>query len=152
MQWLDESIAKHPAHTIQAIEVSLFGFSRGATLARAFARRLHERCNRAAAGAQGYLWPGVDAPFAIAFLGLFDTVASVGIPASAGTGSLFLSRKWIELEAALERRRLDGSSGLAAQAFGSRPGADPTPGFVDGDSQGIVKRRFVASTIQVARE
>lgn len=132
LQWLDETIAKHPADKIESIHISVFGFSRGATLARAFARRVQDRCHVDPAGTNQHLWPGVNKPFAIQFLGLFDTVASVGIPASAGIGSLSIVRKWTDLERALELRRTSPFSGLAAQAFGSEPGADPTPGPWDG--------------------
>ncbi|MDI1259924.1 DUF2235 domain-containing protein [Aquabacterium sp.] len=132
MQWLDDTVAKHPADKIEAIQVSVFGFSRGATLARAFARRVQSRCDLDPADTTQHLWRSVNKPLAIQFLGLFDTVASVGIPASAGIGSLFLARQWSDLEPQLERRRTSTFSGLAAQAFGQQPGADPTPGWWDG--------------------
>ena len=132
MQWLDDTVAKHPADKIESIQVSVFGFSRGATLARAFARQIQSRCHLDPADISQHLWRSVNKPFAIQFLGLFDTVASVGIPASAGVGSLFVAKKWSALEPQLERRRSSASSGLAAQAFGSQPGADPTPGWWDG--------------------
>lgn len=131
MQWLEETIAKHPADKIEEIQVSLFGFSRGATLARAFARRVQARCEPAS-GPRRYLWPATRKPFVIQFLGLFDTVASVGIPASAGVDSLFVAKKWHTLENELESRRNDLRSGLAAQAFGDEAGADPTPNLWDG--------------------
>lgn len=134
MQWLDETIARHPADKIEAIQVYLFGFSRGATLARAFARRIQDQCQSDPAQPGGHLWPSVKRPFSIGFLGLFDTVASVGIPASAGVGSLFIAKKWGELEPMLERRRNNRGSGLAAQAFGAKAGADPTPNPWDGHS------------------
>jgi hypothetical protein len=132
MQWLTETVAKHPADKIESIQVSVFGFSRGATLARAFARRIQARCHIDPNDTTQHLWPGVNKPFAIQFLGLFDTVASVGIPASAGIGSLFVAKKWSDLERELDSRRKSMFSGLAAQAFGSEPGADPTPGPWDG--------------------
>lgn len=132
MRWLDETIARQPADKIESIQVSLFGFSRGATLARAFARRLQDRCQPMPGSPGTHAWARLGKPFAIRFLGLFDTVASVGIPASAGLNSLFLAKRWRDLEPALESRRHDGSSGLAAQAFGDRPGADPTPTPWDG--------------------
>ncbi|MDO9238161.1 MAG: DUF2235 domain-containing protein [Aquabacterium sp.] len=132
MQWLDETVAKHPADKIESIQVSVFGFSRGATLARAFARRIQARCIDDPQGGNQHLWPKVNRPFAIQFLGLFDTVASVGIPASAGIGSLFLAQKWSDLDTRLDGRRTNLFSGLSKQAFGSQPGADPTPGPWDG--------------------
>ena len=132
MRWLDETIARHPADKVETIQVYLFGFSRGATLARAFARRLQDRCQPLRGKPGQHAWPTVGKPFVVQFLGLFDTVASVGIPASAGLNSLFLAKKWRDLEPALESRRRDGNSGLAAQAFGDQPGADPTPTPWDG--------------------
>lgn len=134
MQWLDETIARHPADKIETIQVYLLGFSRGATLARAFARRIQDRCQSDPAQRGGHLWTSVKRPFSISFLGLFDTVASVGIPASAGVGSLFIAKKWGEVEPMLERRRNNSGSGLAAQAFGAKAGADPTPNPWDGHS------------------
>ncbi|MDO9005532.1 MAG: DUF2235 domain-containing protein [Aquabacterium sp.] len=147
MQWLDDTVAKHPADKIESIQVSVFGFSRGATLARAFARRIQSRCHLNPADISQHLWRGVNKPFAIQFLGLFDTVASVGIPASAGVGSLFVAKKWSDLEPALESRRSSTFSGLAAQAFGQEPGADPTPGWWDGH-MGWAKNLRVPSVVQ----
>jgi hypothetical protein len=66
---------------IQYIGLSVFGFSRGATAARAFVRRLIEqRCERTD---KGLVWRSKDGskiPLQITFMGLFDTVASVGGP------------------------------------------------------------------------
>jgi len=132
MQWLDETVARHPADKIESIQVYVFGFSRGATLARAYVRRIQDRCQQLRGQSGRYTWPKVGKPFSVEFLGLFDTVASVGIPASAGLNSLFLAKKWRDLEPVLESRREDRRSGLAVQAFGSQPGADPTPNAWDG--------------------
>ncbi len=67
--------------TMQFVSLSLFGFSRGATEARAFVRRLIEtRCERTD---RGLIWRAPDGervPLRIKFMGLFDTVASVGGP------------------------------------------------------------------------
>ncbi|MTD33440.1 T6SS phospholipase effector Tle1-like catalytic domain-containing protein [Paludibacterium denitrificans] len=67
---------------VKMIDVNIFGFSRGATLARAFVHKLlNERCE-----VEGYdvFWTlpsyGNRLPLRINFLGLFDTVASVGWP------------------------------------------------------------------------
>lgn len=66
---------------MQWITLSVFGFSRGATLARAFVRRLiAEHCERTA---DGLVWKGTygnRVRLRIVFMGLFDTVASVGGP------------------------------------------------------------------------
>lgn len=66
---------------MQWVTLSVFGFSRGATLARAFVRRLiAEHCERTA---DGLMWKGTYGDrvrLRIVFMGLFDTVASVGGP------------------------------------------------------------------------
>ncbi len=129
MKWLDETIAKHPADKIESIALSVFGFSRGATLARAFARRVNERCSWQ--GKQA-VWPDVNKSLNIAFLGLFDTVASVGLPASAGLGASQVAVNPDQLSKQLDNRRTGFKSGLQWQAFGDQPGADPTPWVFDG--------------------
>ncbi|OHX10643.1 hypothetical protein BI347_19125 [Chromobacterium sphagni] len=67
---------------IPVIQVNVFGFSRGATLARAFVLRLFkEQCEITEGGA--VKWKshfGRRVPLELNFLGLFDTVASVGGP------------------------------------------------------------------------
>ncbi|WP_028230522.1 T6SS phospholipase effector Tle1-like catalytic domain-containing protein [Paraburkholderia mimosarum] len=66
---------------MQFISVAVFGFSRGATEARAFVRQLIEKkCERTE---NGLIWRarnGECTPVRIKFMGLFDTVASVGGP------------------------------------------------------------------------
>lgn len=70
-------------HRVTRIDIAVFGFSRGAALARAFVNRLIQKCEMR----DGILhWPcetaldGESAPLHIRFLGLFDTVESVGLP------------------------------------------------------------------------
>jgi hypothetical protein len=60
------------------IFIDVFGFSRGAAQARTFCNWLGEIC-------EGDMLCG--APMTIRFLGLFDTVASTGLPTSAGVGT-----------------------------------------------------------------
>ncbi len=130
MQWLTETIAQHPADKIIDIRISVFGFSRGAALARAFVRRIEKRCKRSDSG---YLWPEAGRPISVYFLGLFDTVASVSLPASTSWLSLQIAKEWTRLEKGLEQRRQGGTgAGLAEIAFGSEPGADPTRAVYDG--------------------
>ena len=65
---------------VHYISLAVFGFSRGATLARAFVRRLLAQCEP---GADGPLWTakcGKKVRLRVIFMGLFDTVASVGGP------------------------------------------------------------------------
>ncbi|WP_233238744.1 DUF2235 domain-containing protein [Bordetella sp. LUAb4] len=61
---------------IKKIWVNVFGFSRGAASARVFVNRLINKW------APGGLIAG-EIPYEVNFLGLFDTVASVGVPDSA---------------------------------------------------------------------
>lgn len=129
MEWLTHTVGKHPADKIIEIRLSVFGFSRGATLARAFVRRVQDLCHRKSDGR--FHWKAVDKPCTVYFLGLFDTVASVGLPASTSTLSLSIAKKWTSLPKGLDERRA-GGIGLKKIAFGERPGADPTPGIFDG--------------------
>ena len=108
----------------------MFGFSRGAALARAFVRRIQQRCEPAGSG---HAWRGLEKPCSVYFLGLFDTVASVGLPASTSTLSLSIAKQWTSLDRGLDRRRRgDTGTGLSQIAFGSQPGADPTQAVYDG--------------------
>ncbi|ANB76259.1 hypothetical protein AYM40_28830 [Paraburkholderia phytofirmans OLGA172] len=67
---------------MQFISLAIFGFSRGATEARAFVRKLIEtRCERTDGGLRWKAPDGERVPLRIRFMGLFDTVASVGGPA-----------------------------------------------------------------------
>ena len=71
---LATAIAAHGLITI--INLSIFGFSRGAALARAFSNDMMKEC---ATGKDGVLrYKGV--PIRLHFMGLFDTVASFGLP------------------------------------------------------------------------
>ena len=83
---------------IQALRLYVYGFSRGAAEARAFAAWLEALTQVEVNGETCYLFAGL--PISVAFLGLFDTVASVGLayvaPFAAGhmgwaDGSLRLS-------------------------------------------------------------
>ncbi|BBF87083.1 hypothetical protein DLM_3495 [Aquitalea magnusonii] len=63
--------------TVACLKVYVYGFSRGAAEARTFVYWLHEMCERGDDG--GYTLFGI--PIKIPFIGLFDTVASVGLAA-----------------------------------------------------------------------
>ncbi|MBJ2158578.1 T6SS phospholipase effector Tle1-like catalytic domain-containing protein [Variovorax sp. IB41] len=63
----------HQAVKLNLITVNVFGFSRGAAEARTFVNWLYELCEQKDGG---YLFAGI--PIRVQFLGLFDTVASVG--------------------------------------------------------------------------
>lgn len=66
--------------TINTVHVAVFGFSRGATLARAFVNRLAREAKQHDAQ-----WVRDGARLRIYFLGVFDTVASVGLPRDHNT-------------------------------------------------------------------
>ncbi|WP_186191581.1 T6SS phospholipase effector Tle1-like catalytic domain-containing protein [Burkholderia gladioli] len=67
---------------MREIVVAIFGFSRGATGARAFARRLIDQKCLKDGGQLYWVAPsGTRIPLRINFMGIFDTVASVGGPA-----------------------------------------------------------------------
>ncbi|AUT64657.1 T6SS phospholipase effector Tle1-like catalytic domain-containing protein [Paraburkholderia terrae] len=82
MRLLNDSLSTN--HRVTRIDVAVFGFSRGATLARAFVNKLLDKVERINGIPH---WPcptaddGKSAPLHIRFLGLFDTVESVGMPA-----------------------------------------------------------------------
>ena len=130
MQWLKETVAKHPADKIIEIKLAVFGFSRGAALARAFARRVEAVCDEKNGV---HFWPGAGKPCNIYFMGIFDTVASVGAPASTNSLSVWIAKKWEPLDKGLDERRAGVlGTGLNDIAFGRQPGADPTQTVYDG--------------------
>ena len=122
-----EALAMNPTNKITMVRVSAFGFSRGATEARAFAREFQKLCQQSSAGwelkAGGY-------PVRFYFLGLWDTVASVGVPMSANNTPVAQSFGWMDAANAL-RARNTTLNGVTTLAFG-QPGADPAPGPADG--------------------
>ena len=63
---------------IKAVRLFVYGFSRGAAQARTFANWLEALTKVEVEGSTCYLFAGL--PIKIVFMGLFDTVASVGIP------------------------------------------------------------------------
>ncbi|MCR6478221.1 DUF2235 domain-containing protein [Variovorax sp. ZS18.2.2] len=69
---LKDKLAHQPVK-LNLITVNVFGFSRGAAEARTFVNWLYEICKQKDGG---YLFAGI--PIRVQFLGLFDTVASVG--------------------------------------------------------------------------
>ena len=117
-----EARALNPTNKILFIKLSVFGFSRGATAARAFVRDMALRCEQRQGQhrlkASGY-------PVEVIFLGLFDTVASVGVPMSGNNTPGATSAGWYSLRTTM------GVRNVIAMAFGE-PGADPAPGDFDG--------------------
>jgi hypothetical protein len=69
----------------EQINLSVYGFSRGAAEARAFVNWLYAICDEKDGA---YLFAGI--PLRVEFLGLFDTVASVGVAGAFTTGFIGL--------------------------------------------------------------
>jgi hypothetical protein len=86
IDWAEQSlkfavdIQKSRGLKVKTVNVAVFGFSRGATLARAFVNRLAKQAKQ-----DGGHWIRDGARFRIYFLGIFDTVASVGLPRDHST-------------------------------------------------------------------
>jgi len=80
--WIDQRTgkpAKKEPGVVKTIYISIFGFSRGATMARAYTNWLHALCllDAQLCGAKRMSLGGF--PVVFDFLGIFDTVASVGV-------------------------------------------------------------------------
>jgi hypothetical protein len=73
-----ENVVKKHQRRLKSLNIAVFGFSRGAAEARSFVHRLYKWVE---AWGSGYNLAGM--PMNLSFLGLFDTVASVGL--AAGT-------------------------------------------------------------------
>lgn len=82
LRQLDKLIDSQTASKILIINVSVFGFSRGAAQARAFVRDLAARCKAQPDGTWWYR----EIPLRIGFMGVFDTVCSVW---SGAIGAVF---------------------------------------------------------------
>lgn len=126
--------ANSPANAILEVNVSVFGFSRGAALARAFVNRLLKSRARRIDDSN---WQLISAKcrLRIRFMGLFDTVASVGVAMSKNNmsiaGAVAGARYAIaERLMAIEYRATRPD--VLAFAQGAVPGADPAPGTFDG--------------------
>ena len=127
------ALANNPANAIIEIDVAVFGFSRGAALARAFVHDfVKDRCKQLSEDkwvlkAGGY-------PIRIRFLGLFDTVASVGMAMSGNN-----MEKWDALTGSAkthieQRLKVHKTTRPTFLAFApnGKAGADPAPGNYDG--------------------
>lgn len=84
---LEKKLGQH--RLIKKINMSIFGFSRGAALARAFNNQLIFKCK---SSADGLTYGESDSPIDFKFLGLFDTVASFGLPATNLSNYTFQNR------------------------------------------------------------
>jgi hypothetical protein len=122
-------------NAIAEINVAAFGFSRGAALARAFIGRFAERCVQDDKG--NWRLKSGKYIIRIRFMGLFDTVASVGPPMAANTTDVSDAARGVSH---IIHSRLNGKGyadlrpQLLAFAKGARAGADPAPGKYNGHS------------------
>jgi len=74
---LTQCLSEH--RLIKKINISVFGFSRGAALARAFTNQMLTKCESTC---DGLTYGEKKSPIEFQFLGIFDTVASFGIPST----------------------------------------------------------------------
>lgn len=74
---VDKSLKQH--RLIKKINISTFGFSRGAALARAFTNQFMWQCE---SDCDGLTYGTGKYPIEFKFMGIFDTVASFGLPAT----------------------------------------------------------------------
>lgn len=121
-----------PSAKIVETNIAVFGFSRGAALARAFINlMLEKRCVRSDGK---WKLKNSDAALRFRFMGIFDTVASVGVPMSNNTtskiGAAFSSVRYM-INDRLANYLATRPRSLAFSDKGA-PGADPAPGKYDG--------------------
>lgn len=76
---------------VEQINLSVFGFSRGAAEARTFVNWLFEVCKQEGGG-----WTFAGIPIRLQFLGIFDTVASVGLANLMDNGVLAGHQGWAD--------------------------------------------------------
>jgi hypothetical protein len=85
IEWrLKAALYRNKPATVKEIKLSVFGFSRGAAQARAFSHFLLDCCQQKGSG-----YTFCDIPLKFQFMGLFDTVASVGLADSSPIGRGF---------------------------------------------------------------
>jgi type VI secretion system (T6SS) phospholipase Tle1-like effector len=133
LDWAMARLKEHFAKSKGApVHVALFGFSRGAALARTFALRIADECEKGKDGIWRFSYQGKNYPIRLYFMGLFDTVASVGVAMSANNEpARGLTLGALTLKQALENRS-GFSNALKNIAFGDSAGADPASGMANG--------------------
>lgn len=120
--------AEAPGNAIQEIALAVFGFSRGAALARAFVNLLMEK--RCAQKNRAWILKNGEWPVKFHFMGLFDTVASVGHPMSRNNTD-FYNPAISDVRGMLDERAVDYADTRPVRlAFSEQgvAGADPAPG------------------------
>lgn len=103
-KWQDklQAVLAGAKPVVEQINVSVFGFSRGAAEARAFCNWLFDACKQ-----DGGSWTFAGIPIRVGFLGVFDTVASVGLTNLFDDGVLRGHQSWaddnLQIHPAVER-------------------------------------------------
>lgn len=125
-------LAKDGKNNIVEVNISAFGFSRGAALARAFIHDfVKDRCKDS--GSDIWILKNGGCRIRIRFMGLFDTVASAGSPMSGNTMHILNSTDGSVVQR--DKRFKDYKETIpTALAFAPKaaPGADPAPGPANG--------------------
>lgn len=139
LEQMDKLLARHialansPGNEIVEINVSAYGFSRGAALARAFINDLlTKRCAKKTAST--WIYSAARSRLRVRFLGIFDTVASSGLASSSNNIS-FIDAAVGQVKSHLwARRHLYANTRPDVLAFAENgtAGADPVPGIFDG--------------------
>lgn len=156
LEKFDKAIAPHlaransSANAIEEINIAVFGFSRGAALARAFVSMMMEsRCTLLENSWQlnQGKWPVY-----FRFMGLFDTVASVGNPLSRNNTDYY--NPAFSDAVAMISERIDEYPQTSPRSLAFSPngtaGADPAPGTHAGhDHWG--KRMAIHETVMEVR-
>lgn len=142
LKQFDELLAPHvrrannPSNKILEINLSAFGFSRGAALARAFVNIFLEKRCQQAGGTDAWGLKAGGYTVRIRFMGLFDTVASVGAPMSMNNtsvvGATASSVSFCIKYRLTDRDLANVTPAHLAFAANARPGADPAIGWYDG--------------------
>jgi hypothetical protein len=137
----DENMKTHiaracsPANAIVEINIAAFGFSRGAALARAFIHRFATLCIQDDKG--NWRLQSGKYIIRIRFMGLFDTVASVGPPMATNTTGIIdvaLGISYVIRSRLSDAAYSDTRPQNLAFAENARAGADPAPGKYNGHS------------------
>lgn len=142
--------AKAPANAIREINIAVFGFSRGAALARAFVNMVMKK--RCVLRAEKWTLNTGNWPVRFRFLGLFDSVASVGLPLSFNTtgGYEALTGDTAGLMKNRLRKYQATRPEVLAFSVGAAAGADPAPGGSHGhDEWG--SRLHIHATVEEVR-
>ena len=126
------ALASAPANAIEVINIAVFGFSRGAALARAFVNTLMQR--KCVMRNKEWKLRRGGWPVKFRFMGLFDTVASVGLTMSSNTTGIY--EAYNGDTAGMISKRLENYRATRPEILAYRKnasaGADPAPGNENG--------------------